>query len=409
MPLQQQFHRQQALLDPLGVIQAVHAHAQQRSRLQPEFTPHLSAAFLRTRRRIHPSHGPFQRDRVRANQRPVPPHDHRHVLAVDPRFHVPVHRIHEVVAVKLGVKAHDTAAQQAFQQLLAPRADPHPPGVRPRDVPEHNHRRRRQPLANHGRRQREMIVLHQDDRVVGIDFVAHRVGELLVHGAVVAPVVGAERRPRVRHVAQRPQPLVRKPVVVALLLIFVQPHAADVIRLLPGRHAHAIPPVHGFAIRAAAAVRHPDAGTRPHHRLQRGDQSACRMLDLDAAVRRTLVYVRLAVGQDDDLFAVQVEVQCLLQALRGPLPGSVVPLVGHAANQLAYVAEYRLELPPLLSPAPQHAAQFFAPAVARPFRHEHRHTERHHRKDAEGDQQKRLRLRLTAFDIAQIVQQYDES
>ena len=42
--------------------------------------------------------------------------------------------------------------------------------VRPRDVPERDDRRLRQLLADQLRRQREVVVLHEDDRVVGVHF-----------------------------------------------------------------------------------------------------------------------------------------------------------------------------------------------------------------------------------------------
>ena len=75
----------------------------------------------------------------------------------------------------------------------------------------------RQPLADHPGREREVVVLHEDDRVVGVDLVAHRVGEPLVDADVVLPVLGAEDRARVRDVAERPEPLVGEAVVVAVL------------------------------------------------------------------------------------------------------------------------------------------------------------------------------------------------
>jgi hypothetical protein len=61
-------------------------------------------------------------------------------------------------------------------------------------VPEGDDRRARQALAHHARQQREVIVLHQDDRVFGARLVGHDVGEALVHVAVVLPVLRAERR-----------------------------------------------------------------------------------------------------------------------------------------------------------------------------------------------------------------------
>ena len=104
------------------------------------------------------------------------------------------------------------------------------------------------------------------------------------------------------------------------------------IRLFARRHAHVVVAVHGFAIGAAAAVRDPYPGAGPHHRFERRDQAARRMLNFDPAVGRVLVDVRFAVGQDDDLLAMQMPVQRLLQAFRGPLAGCVFSIVRHAAQ-----------------------------------------------------------------------------
>ena len=181
------------------------------------------------------------------------------------------------------------------------------------------------------------------------------------------------------------------------------------IRLLSRRHAHVVVAVHRFAIGVAAAVGDPYAGTGPHHGLERGHQPARGMLDFDPAVGCVLMDVGLAVRQNDDRLAMQVPVQGLLQAFRGPLSGSVFPIVGHAANQFPHVAQDGLKFPALLSSAAQQAAQFQAPVVARPFGHEHRHPKRHNGQDAEGDDQEGARLRFPPFDIAQIVQQDRET
>ena len=71
------------------------------------------------------------------------------------------------------------------------------------------------------RQQREVVVLHQHDRVVAARLGHHRVGEALVDGLVGLPVRLAEHRPHVRHVAQRPQAFVGEAEVVALLLFGV--------------------------------------------------------------------------------------------------------------------------------------------------------------------------------------------
>ena len=128
------------------------------------------------------------------------------------------------------MEAEDRRAEHALEHLLAPRADAERLGVGPGDVPEGDDGGARQALAHHARQQREVVVLHQHDRVVGARLVRHHVGEAPVHRLVVLPVGRAEDRPRVRDVAERPQALVGEAVVVALLLLLRQPDAADAVR-----------------------------------------------------------------------------------------------------------------------------------------------------------------------------------
>ncbi len=151
VPLQQQLHRQQSLLDALGVVQAIHADAQQCIRLQSKLSPHLRAALLGAGRRLHPADRPFKRDRIRTDQRAVPLHHHRILFPVYAGFQIAVHGVQKIVAVQLRVEAENAASQQAFKQFVAPGADAHPLGVGPGNMPEHNDGCGRQALANHRR------------------------------------------------------------------------------------------------------------------------------------------------------------------------------------------------------------------------------------------------------------------
>jgi hypothetical protein len=198
-------------------------------------------------------------------------HD-RAALAVDARLEEAVDRVQEVVAVELRVEAQDACAEQAFEQLLAVRADPEQLAVGPGDVPERDHGRARQRAPDQRRRERIVVVLHEDDRVVGIDLLEHRAHEPLVDGAVVQPVLVAEDRARVRDVAQRPQALVGEAVVVAALLLDREPHAPQLVRALARRHAQApaAPVAVGrLAVARAAAVRDPGARAGAQNGLER--------------------------------------------------------------------------------------------------------------------------------------------
>ena len=158
-------------------------------------------------------------------------------------------------------------------------------GVRPRDVPERDDRRARQPLADHPRQRARSgsPARARSDRRVGLLARRRRRTAVDAPGSGASP--RAERRARVRDVAERPQALVGEAVVVAALLLGGEPHAAQRVRLLAGRHAHAAVRVDGLAIGDAAAVRDPDARARAHHRLERGDQAARRVQHLHGRPR----------------------------------------------------------------------------------------------------------------------------
>ncbi len=254
-------------------------------------------------------------------------------------------------------------------------------------------------------RQGEVIILHQDDRVFGIHLAEDRVGEFLVHGLVLAPILGAEDGPGVRHVAERPQPFVREAVVVALLFFLGEPHTPNQIRFFAGRHQYVIFAIDRIAIGGAAAVSHPDTGTGAHHGLERGHESARRVLNFHRSFAGVLMNVGFAVGEDDHLLAVKIPVEALLQALRGPLAGRIVAIVRHPADQFADVAENGLKLAAVLAATAQQAAQFAAPVIARSLGRPDGHTERSKAENAEGDDQKSARLRFAAIDETEIVQE----
>src|SRR5688572_15223334 len=125
------------------------------------------------------------------------------------------------------MESQDARSEEPQNDLLMPGADRDALGVGPGNVPERDDGRPRQPSADHGRRQGEVIVLYENDRILGIDLLAYGRGEFLVDSIVVFPVLRAERGPGVRHVAQWPDPFVGEPVVVALLLLFTEPDSPD--------------------------------------------------------------------------------------------------------------------------------------------------------------------------------------
>src|SRR5512143_1917737 len=133
------------------------------------------------------------------------------------------------------------------------------------------------------------------------------------------------------------------------------------------------------------------------------------MPDLDPAVSSVLMDVRFAIGQDYDLLAMQMPVQSLFQAFGGPQSGSVFSIIGHAPDQFTHVAENGLEFLTLLTSTAEQTAQFQTPAVARPLCNKHRHAKRHDCQDAKNTDQEGPGLGFPPFDVAEVMQQDNES
>ena len=145
------------------------------------------------------------------------------LLAVDAALQKPVHARHEIIAVKLRMKSDDAASQHPFHNLLLPGTNSKTLGIGPGNVPEHQHRGLREAFANQPGHQREMIILNKDDGIVGIHFLARRIGELPVNFLVISPVFAAKYRACMGQMAERPEPFVGEPVVVALFLFLGKP------------------------------------------------------------------------------------------------------------------------------------------------------------------------------------------
>src|SRR5258707_7351646 len=126
-------------------------------------------------------------------------------LSIDSRRDVVVDRVDEVVAMELGVKPQDAAAENPVDDRLAPRADPERLGVGPGNVPESDDGRFRQPLPDHARQQREVIVLDQDDGIGGLGFAHHPVGKPAGYGDGFGPDPGAAETARVGTIGPKSQ------------------------------------------------------------------------------------------------------------------------------------------------------------------------------------------------------------
>src|SRR5689334_3311465 len=111
------------------------------------------------------------------------------------------------------MESENTRPEHPLEEFFAPGANAEAFGVRPGDMPEHDHCCPRKPFANEPRHETEVVVLNEDDRVIRVDFVAERVREFAVHGAVVFEVRATKDWTRVCDVTERPESLVREAVV----------------------------------------------------------------------------------------------------------------------------------------------------------------------------------------------------
>src|SRR5208283_4022708 len=98
----------------------------------------------------------------------------------------------------LYVEADEVGAQQSIQQFPLPGADGKGFRCRPWDVPKNGYPRIRSFPLDHSGQQREMIVLYQDDGLLGtFHFFKQSVGEFAIDVLVLLPVVCAKDRTRV--------------------------------------------------------------------------------------------------------------------------------------------------------------------------------------------------------------------
>ena len=169
------------------------------------------------------------------------------------------------------MESQNTAPEKPLQNFLAPGADSETFRVRPGNVPESDDRRVRQFVPDQFREQGEMVILYQDDRIVGGGFFSDGLSESFVNRHIVVPIRRAERGPYMGDVTQGPETFVRKPVVVTGLLFRGYPDAANLIRGMLRRHTHMAARVHDIPIGRSVAMCDPHPGTGTHDRLQRRD------------------------------------------------------------------------------------------------------------------------------------------
>jgi hypothetical protein len=224
---------------------------------------------------------------------------HQAALAIDGCVQSGIDTVEEVLRMLGCLEADDIAAEQALDDLVAIRQAVEPSRIGPRDVPETDDGGIRQAVAQHLWQQREVIVLHEDDRPCATGLGDDSVGEAPIHVLVVPPVVARETRRLERDVAERPQRAVGEAVVVAPLFATAQPDAPQRIRASVAGDLHSVLHVHHGAIRTAGSVRDPRAARRQEHGIERADETAHGPGGDDRAMGIYVVDARLAVGNHD--------------------------------------------------------------------------------------------------------------
>src|SRR5260370_3955242 len=202
-------------------------------------------------------------------------------FAIDARFHNPIGCLEEVITVRLYVEPDQVGAQESIREFSVPRANAECLLVGPRNVPENCHPSIASSLFDKPGQQREMVVLHQNHRVNrAFHLFEHSVSELVVDSLVMLPIIGSEDRPGVRDVAERPKPLIGKPVVVAFLFLFGEPYPSQRVLRILWRYAQTIMLVNRFHVGITAAVSDPGSIAGAEHRFECRYQSAGRNANL---------------------------------------------------------------------------------------------------------------------------------
>ena len=171
--------------------------------------------------------------------------------------------------------------------------------MRPRDVPEERRAGSRAARAQGGRHQCEVVVLNEDRRGLVGQLLLDDGGELLVDALVGGPVGGAKNGPDMRFVAQRPEPLVGKSLVVAARLVRAEPEPPQPIRRAVGRNHDPVAVVHHIPVGTAGSMRDPDAAALAHQGVEGDRYAAGGGRPADGAVFVPEMLIRLPVGNDD--------------------------------------------------------------------------------------------------------------
>ena len=141
------------------------------------------------------------------------------MLVVCARLHHTIHRGKKIMAVKGNMESDQVRAEEPIQQLGLPGTDSECLRVGPRNVPENRYACIGSGPLHETRKQSQVVILHKYHRLRAVlHFIQQRIGKPPVHTLIALPVGGAKDGPRVRDVAERPEPLIGEAIVVLRLL-----------------------------------------------------------------------------------------------------------------------------------------------------------------------------------------------
>ena len=119
-----------------------------------------------------------------------------------------------------------------------------------------------QMLSNQPGREREVVVLHEDDGTGRGGLGAHGLDEAAIHQSIRVVVARAKDRLDVRAVTKWPEPFVGESLVKPLVLFLVQPHPTQPVRGVPERNLQPVAAIDDRTVGRTGPLRHPYTRSR---------------------------------------------------------------------------------------------------------------------------------------------------
>src|SRR5208282_2696499 len=192
----------EALKNTLGVIDSIHADAEQGG-FNTEFGAQSSALFARVLETVKLIFigRKGNADGIGANPGGVALAVDREAIPFGECFQRAVHRLQEVVAMRLNVKTDQVSAKEAVDEFALPRTNTEHFGIGPGDMPKNGHGGIGARFLDHPREKGKVIILgEKNGRLSSRHFLKDGIGKAAIDLLILEPVVKAECRAGVRDV-----------------------------------------------------------------------------------------------------------------------------------------------------------------------------------------------------------------